>query len=115
MVAILMIVSGLAGLVGATSAWILGGGLLTIVLTYAIVGNLSFAMLSVFASAARYQENDADFAAEIEADLLALLEERYQRLNRLHDNRVSYWYPLMRRLPREETAVPARERRLFRS
>ncbi len=112
MVAIVIILSGFAGLAAAVLAWFMELGFIGVALTYAIVGNLVFAVLSQLAVSPRAQEQKPDFAAEIEADLMALLEERYEKLYREAGSQRVSRYPVLRR-PQQARSIPPRDRRLF--
>ena len=114
MVAILLIGSGLAGLIGAAAAWWLEGGLVAIIISYAVVGNLAFTLLAGLIATRPLERENRDFTSEIEADLLALLEERYERLHYVEDGPMR-WCPLLRRAPKRRDNLPAKERRLFRA
>ncbi|NPD16392.1 hypothetical protein HOY34_14425 [Xinfangfangia sp. D13-10-4-6] len=115
MAAVLMILSGFLGFVGAILAWYLDGGLIVMGLAYAVSGNVSFLILTALFAARNSDTPPADYLEEYEADLQALLEERYQRMMRAPNYGHAYWAPLLRRVVTEGSAIPARERRLFRA
>lgn len=77
MAAVLIVGTGLAGLVAALVAWALGGGFFVMMLCYGIAANLVFSLLGVLFTV-RGSDPDAvrGFAEEIEEDLLVLTDSQ---------------------------------------
>lgn len=119
MVALVIILSGFAGLAASALVWFLDAGFMVTALAYLIVGNLTFAVLSGLAMTERGDEAKPDFTRAIQADLQALLEERLNAAVRNQPEVRTPRFPLLRRrgitLPGSSKATgSARTRTLFR-
>ncbi|MCL4068466.1 hypothetical protein M3484_18015 [Pseudomonas sp. GX19020] len=97
MVALVVILSGLAALAASVLVWFLDGGIVAVMMAYVISGNLCFALLSGLAGSVQSPEAKPDFTSAIEADLQALLEERLNKTIRNQAPPRKPRFPLLRR------------------